>query len=139
MFALASAVNIIAHIAIHDLSGLALLIAIDAAFAAAMLAVPLLHRAGADSAAHALVFLSIVAILCTLFLLGRDSQIYVYFALSGVILFVFESRIHDPTFPGSSSHCSAWSAPYRSRPTVGCCLQATRPCSASCRRRPWPM
>src|SRR5690606_27149226 len=39
--------------------------------------------------AHVVAGLSIVAILFTLVMLGRDSQIYVYFALSGIILFMF--------------------------------------------------
>lgn len=92
MFAYASAANIVAHIALfaaYDLAGLAPLIAADATFVAAMLSVPLLHARGTDLAAHTLCGLSIVAILFTLFLLGRDSEIYVYLALSGVIIFMF--------------------------------------------------
>jgi adenylate cyclase len=104
IFALASAGNIVTHITtfcVYDLSGLAPLIAADVAFFAAMLAVPLLHRAGADLAAHGLVCLSIAAILFTLVVLGRDSQIYVYFALSGIILFMFgveNPRTYVPWF-----------------------------------------
>jgi adenylate cyclase len=92
MFAFASAANIVAHMgfyALYDIAGLAPLIALNLAFVAALLAVPLLHRNGADAAAHAVALLSVVAILCTLVLLGRESQIYVYLSLSGLILFMF--------------------------------------------------
>jgi adenylate cyclase len=92
MFVFASAANIVAHIgfyAFYDLSGLLPLILLNAAFAAAMLAVPVLHRWGANAAANAIVILSIVAILSALLLLGRESQLYVYLALAGTILFLF--------------------------------------------------
>jgi adenylate cyclase len=92
MFAFASAANIVAHVgiyAVYDFTGLLPLIMLNAIFAAVMLAVPALHRIAPNAAAHALAVFSIVAILCTLVLLGRDSQIYVYLALSGTILFLF--------------------------------------------------
>jgi adenylate cyclase len=92
IFAFASAANVLAHIAAfcaYDLVGLAPLIVVDVLFLVGLLAVPLLHRFGGETAAHALVAVSVVAIFCTLYLLGRNSQIYVYFALAGIILFIF--------------------------------------------------
>jgi adenylate cyclase len=92
MFAFASAANIVAHIvfyACYDPVGLVPLVALNTVFIAGLIAVPLLHREGADAAAHAVALLSVVAILCTLVLLGRESQIYVYLTLSGLILFMF--------------------------------------------------
>lgn len=92
IFALASAANVATHVAafgIYDPFGLSWLIGFDLLFFAALAAVPLLHRYGVELAAHVLSGLSIVAILLTLLMLGRDSQIYVYFALSGILLFMF--------------------------------------------------
>lgn len=92
MFAFASAANIFTHNVVfwfYGLDGLAPLIVSNTGFLLAFLAVPFLHRASANLGAHVVAGLSVVAILVTLVLLGRDSQIYVYFALSGIILFMF--------------------------------------------------
>jgi adenylate cyclase len=70
-------------------------------FLAAMLAVPLLHRAGANLAAHAVSGISLVAILLSVVALGREGQIYVYFALTGIIIFLFgveNPRAYVPWF-----------------------------------------
>jgi len=92
IFTFASAGNIITQTAtllVYDRSGLAPIIVVNVVLFAAMLALPLLHRFGADLAAHLLVALSAVTILLNLFVFGRESQIYVYFSLVGVILFMF--------------------------------------------------
>lgn len=92
MFAFASAANIVAHnvfYAFYDPAGLVPPVALNTVFTAGLIALPLLHRKGADVAAHAVALLSVVAILCTLVLLDRESQIYVYLTLSGLILFMF--------------------------------------------------
>jgi adenylate cyclase len=92
MFAFASAANIVTHnlaFCFYGLHGLAPLVAANTVFLLAFLSVPLLHRVGPSFGAHVVSGLSVAAILCTLVMLGRDSQIYVYFALSGIILFMF--------------------------------------------------
>jgi adenylate cyclase len=104
MFALASAANIVTHnlvFCFYGLHGLAPLVAANTVFLAAFLCVPLLHRIGPSFGAHVVSGLSVAAILCTLVMLGRDSQIYVYFALSGIILFMFgvqNPRAYVPWF-----------------------------------------
>jgi adenylate cyclase len=92
MFAFASAANIFTHnlvFCFYGLHGLAPLVAANTVFLLAFLVVPFLHRVGPSFGAHIVSGLSVVAILCTLVMFGRDSQIYVYFALSGIILFMF--------------------------------------------------
>jgi adenylate cyclase len=92
MYAFASAANVLTHNVVfcfYGLHGLAPLVAANTVFLLAFLSVPFLHRVGAGLGAHVVSGLSVAAILCTLVMLGRDSQIYVYFALSGIILFMF--------------------------------------------------
>lgn len=92
MFAFASAANILTHIVVfgfYDVRGLAPLIVCNTAFLLAFLAAPFLHRFGALPGAHLVSGLSTAAVMLTLVMLGRDSQIYVYFGLSGIILFMF--------------------------------------------------
>ncbi|QDY99125.1 adenylate/guanylate cyclase domain-containing protein [Nitratireductor mangrovi] len=104
IFAWASAANVAAHVAAfcaYDLFGLFPLVLADVVFLAGLLAVPFLHRAGDFVAAHVLAGISTAAILFTLVMLGRDSQIYVYFALAGIILFTFgigNPRAYAPWF-----------------------------------------
>lgn len=92
MFAFASGANVLTHIAIfcvYDFQGLMPLIFANTGFLLVFLAVPFLHRFGAGLGAHIVAGFSIAAILFTLVMLGRGSQIYVYFTLSGIILFMF--------------------------------------------------
>jgi adenylate cyclase len=61
----------------------------NALFAAAALLVPLLHRFGDTVAASTLALLILVGTLFVIWMLGRDSQLQVYFTLAGVMLFMF--------------------------------------------------
>jgi class 3 adenylate cyclase len=104
IFAFASAANVFTHIVVfcfNGLHGLAPVIVANTVFLLAFLVVPFLHRVRASLGAHVVSGLSIAAILFTLVMFGRDSQIYVYFALSGIILFLFgveNPRAYVPWF-----------------------------------------
>jgi adenylate cyclase len=53
------------------------------------LLVPRLHRFGETVAASALASLVLVGTLFVIWMLGRDSQLQVYFTLAGILLFMF--------------------------------------------------
>lgn len=61
----------------------------NAVFAAAVLLIPFLHRFGETLAASALASLILFGTLFVIWMLGRDSQLQVYFTLAGVLLFMF--------------------------------------------------
>ena len=61
----------------------------NAAFAVAALLIPKLHRFGENLGAAVLSLLILVGTLFAIWMLGRDSQLHVYFTLAGVLLFMF--------------------------------------------------
>jgi adenylate cyclase len=61
----------------------------NALFAVAALAIPRLHRFGDTVAASALALLILIGTLFVIWMLGRESQLQVYFTLAGVMLFMF--------------------------------------------------
>ena len=90
--AFASAVNAISHLVINGVYApgeLALVHVYNAMFAVFALLVPRLHRYGDNVAACALATLILVGNLFVIWMLGRDSQLHVYFTLAGVMLFMF--------------------------------------------------
>ena len=92
VFAFASAGNVLSHVLVtglYEFGGFLGVHIFNLALAAAILAVPRLHRVGAYAAAHALVLLSVAGILFSLWVYGRSSQVYVYLTLTGIVLFLF--------------------------------------------------
>jgi len=92
IFTFASAGNVLSHVLVtglYEFSGFLIVHIFNIALAAAMLALPRLHRFGAYLAAHALLLLSVAGILFSMWAYGRSSQIYVYLTLTGVVLFLF--------------------------------------------------
>ncbi len=61
----------------------------NAAFAIAALLIHRLHRFGENVAATLLALLILLGTLFAIWMLGRDSQLHVYFTLAGVLLFMF--------------------------------------------------
>ena len=61
----------------------------NAAFAIAALLIHRLHRFGENVAAAVLALLILLGTLFAIWMLGRDSQLHVYFTLAGVLLFMF--------------------------------------------------
>lgn len=61
----------------------------NALFAVAALLISRFHRFGETSAASALALLILAGTLFVIWMLGRDSQLQVYFTLAGVLLFMF--------------------------------------------------
>ncbi len=90
--AFACAANAASHLVINWLYEPAALVPVhvyNALFVAAALAVPRLHRFGDTVAASALAALIFVGTMFVIWMLGRDSQLQVYFTLAGVLLFMF--------------------------------------------------
>ena len=61
----------------------------NAGFAIAALLIPRLHRFGENVAAAVLALQILLGTLFAIWMLGRDSQLHVYFTLAGVLLFMF--------------------------------------------------
>jgi adenylate cyclase len=61
----------------------------NAAFAIVALLIPRLHRFGENVAAGVLALLILLGTLFVIWMLGRESQLHVYFTLAGVLLFMF--------------------------------------------------
>jgi adenylate cyclase len=61
----------------------------NAAFAIAALLIHRLHRFGENVGAAVLALLILLGTLFAIWMLGRDSQLHVYFTLAGVLLFMF--------------------------------------------------
>jgi adenylate cyclase len=61
----------------------------NAVFATAALLIHRLHRFGENLSAAVLALLILVGTLFAIWMLGRDSQLHVYFTLAGVLLFMF--------------------------------------------------
>src|SRR5262245_27500470 len=59
----------------------------NAAFYVAALLIPRLHRFGENVGAAVLSLLILLGTLFAIWMLGRDSQLHVYFTLAGVLLF----------------------------------------------------
>ena len=92
IFAYASAFNVggqILVLAPQEFFGLLLPIAILALIGAALLSVPLFHRFGTNMGAHLLIALSVVGIVYSTWAFGLDSQVLVYFCMTGILFFVF--------------------------------------------------
>lgn len=92
IFAYASAFNAfsqMAMLATQQFERLVVSHSIFTALALAMLSVPRLHRIAPNLGAHMLTALSLGAIALASWFYGRESQIYVYFTLSGVTLLIF--------------------------------------------------
>jgi adenylate cyclase len=90
--AYACAANAASHLLInsyYEPGALAAVHVYNALFAAAALLVPRLHRFGETVAASALASLVLVGTLFVIWMLGRDSQLQVYFTLAGILLFMF--------------------------------------------------
>jgi adenylate cyclase len=90
--AFASAANALSHLVINWAYApyeLAIVHVYNAIFALLALLVPRLHRFGDNVAASALAFLILIGTLFVIWMLGRDSQLHVYFTLAGVMLFMF--------------------------------------------------
>jgi adenylate cyclase len=90
--AYAAAANAASHLVINGIYAprdLAIVHAYNAAFAVAALLVPRLHRFGDNVAASALATLILTGTLFVIWMLGRQSQLHVYFTLAGVMLFMF--------------------------------------------------
>ncbi|MEX0591764.1 MAG: adenylate/guanylate cyclase domain-containing protein [Xanthobacteraceae bacterium] len=90
--AYAAAANAASHLVINGIyapRGLAIVHAYNAVFAVAALLVPRLHRFGENVAACALATLILAGTLFVIWMLGRESQLHVYFTLAGVMLFMF--------------------------------------------------
>jgi adenylate cyclase len=89
--AYAAAANAASHLVINGLYAprdLAIIHAYNATFAFAALLVPRLHRFGENVAACALATLILIGTLFVIWMLGRESQLHVYFTLAGVLLFM---------------------------------------------------
>ncbi len=90
--AFACAANAASHLVINWLYEPATLVPIhiyNAVFAVAALLVTRLHRFGETAAASALATLIFIGTMFAIWMLGRDSQLQVYFTLAGVMLFMF--------------------------------------------------
>jgi adenylate cyclase len=90
--AYAVAANAASHLVINGLYEPHALMAVhiyNAVFATIALLIHRLHRFGENVAAAALAFLMLVGTLFAIWMLGRDSQLHVYFTLAGVLLFMF--------------------------------------------------
>jgi adenylate cyclase len=90
--AFACAANAASHLAINWLYEPSALVPIhiyNALFAAAALLVTRLHRVSETAAASALATLIFIGTMFAIWMLGRDSQLQVYFTLAGVMLFMF--------------------------------------------------
>ena len=90
--AFASAANALSHLVINGVYApgeLALVHAYNAVFAVLALLVPRLHRFGENVAACVLATLILIGTLFVIWMLGRESQLHVYFTLAGVMLFMF--------------------------------------------------
>jgi adenylate cyclase len=90
--AFACAANALSHLVIngwYELHALWPVHIYNALFAAAALLMPLLHRFGDTVAASTLALLILIGTLFVIWMLGRDSQLQVYFTLAGVMLFMF--------------------------------------------------
>jgi len=90
--AFASAANALSHLVINGVYApreLTLVHVYNGVFAILALLIPRLHRFGDNVAASALAFLILIGTLFVIWLLGRESQIHVYFTLAGVMLFMF--------------------------------------------------
>jgi len=90
--AFASAANALSHLVINGAYApreLAVVHVYNAVFALLALLVPRLHRFGDNVAASALAFLILIGTLFVIWMLGRESQLHVYFTLAGVMLFMF--------------------------------------------------
>lgn len=90
--AFACAANAASHLVINWLYEPASLAAVhlyNAAFVVAALLVPRLHRFGETVAASVLAALIFIGTMFVIWMLGRDSQLQVYFTLAGVLLFMF--------------------------------------------------
>jgi adenylate cyclase len=61
----------------------------NAAFTVVALLIHRLHRFGPNVAAHTLALLILIGNLFVIWMLGRESQLHVYFTLAGVLLFMF--------------------------------------------------
>lgn len=103
IFAYASGFNALSQVAVlgvYQFERLVVSHAIFTALALAMMSIPRLHRFSPNLGAHVLTFLSLVAITLATWFYGRDAQIYVYFTLSGMLLFIFGID--------NWRHCAAW-------------------------------
>jgi adenylate cyclase len=90
--AYAVAANAASHLVInglYDPHALAPIHMYNAAFAVAALLIHQLHRFGENVAAAVLALLILLGTLFAIWMLGRDSQLHVYFTLAGVLLFMF--------------------------------------------------
>jgi adenylate cyclase len=90
--AYAVAANAASHLVINGLyepHGLAVIHIYNAAFAIAALLIHRLHRFGENVAAAVLALQILLGTLFAIWMLGRDSQLHVYFTLAGVLLFMF--------------------------------------------------
>lgn len=90
--AYACAANAASHLVINYLyepETLVLVHLYNAVFVVAALLVTRLHRFGETAAASALAALIFIGTMFVIWMLGRDSQLQVYFTLAGVMLFMF--------------------------------------------------
>jgi adenylate cyclase len=90
--AYACAANAASHLVINWLyepETLVLVHLYNAVFVVAALLVTRLHRFGETAAASALAALIFIGTMFVIWMLGRDSQLQVYFTLAGVMLFMF--------------------------------------------------
>jgi adenylate cyclase len=90
--AYAAAANAASHLVIngfYELHALAIVHVYNALFTFAALLVHRLHRFGEHAAASVLLLLVAIGTMFAIWMLGRDSQLYVYFTLAGVALFMF--------------------------------------------------
>lgn len=90
--AYAVAVNTASHLVTNGLfepAGLLPIQVYNAAFTVIALLIHRLHRLGPNVAAHTLALLVLVGNLYVIWMLGRESQLHVYFTLAGVLLFMF--------------------------------------------------
>ena len=90
--AYACAANAASHLVINWLYEPATLVPVhvyNAVFAVAALLITRLHRFGETAAASALATLIFIGTMFAIWMLGRDSQLQVYFTLAGVMLFMF--------------------------------------------------
>lgn len=92
IFAFASAFNVVGQMLVtgsQDFGALLVPNAILALFGLAFLPVPLLHRWGNSLGAHVLIALSVVGIVYSTWVFGRDSHVLTYFGMTGILFFVF--------------------------------------------------
>jgi adenylate cyclase len=90
--AFAAAANAASHLIINGLYDPHALLPVhlyNAVFCVAALLVPCLHRFGENVAACVLALMILFGTLLAIWMLGRDSQLHVYFTLAGVLLFMF--------------------------------------------------